>query len=312
MDVLTDVLDTLRLKSSVYYRSDIATVNWSLHFKPTRGAMFHMLDRGSCYVTVEGSDPVLLQQGDLVVLPAGSAHHISDRPGLPAMISIQLDRDYPVYHAQRYGEGEARTTLICGLFDFEHQNRYPLFTLMPSLIHILREHSRSSGLESTLCLIAHESRLQQPGTTTLLRRLSDVLFVQMVRLWMDDPTQITRGWFKALRDPAIGQALSLIHAAPATAWTVERLAKEVAMSRSAFAACFSELMGEGPFQYLTRWRMQTALKLMENPQQSLTQVAEQVGYESSAAFHRAFKRYFGTNPGAYRRANITPAPSWPS
>jgi len=301
MDVLTDVLNTLRLKSSVYYRSDIAKHDWSLRFNATPGAMFHVLQKGHCIAQVDGGGSVVLHEGDVLVLTQGHRHILSDRVDLVPMIAIQLDQDYPVFHRQQYGDGDPTTTLICGVFDFEHQHRFPLLASMPAVLHIPHEHSQRAGLDATLNLIARESALQRAGTTTLIKRLSDVLFIQVVRLWMEDPTTIARGWLKALQDPAIGHTLSLIHAAPEADWTVEKLARSVAMSRSGFAARFSELVGETPFQYLTRWRMQTAITLMADSRLSLQAVALRVGYDSEGAFHRAFKRHIGMNPGQHRR-----------
>jgi AraC-like DNA-binding protein len=304
MDVLTDVLNTLRLKGSVYYRSQISTCNWSLRFNATQGAMFHVIDQGGCFLQLgpESRMRQALCEGDLVVLPHGSAHIVSQQPDTPPMVNIQLDRDYPVYHHEYYPGDSTTTTLICGLFDFADQNRYPLLTFMPALVRFTGEQCREAGLDATLRLIRHESQTARPGVQTLLNRLSDVLFVQVVRLWLDDPTSEQRGWLGALRDLQIGRALALIHSQPGHPWTVASLAREVAMSRSAFAERFTLLVGQSPFQYLVHWRMQTALTLMDEHQLPLSEIALRVGYESEAAFHKAFKREMGVSPGAYRRS----------
>ncbi|MDX1995046.1 MAG: AraC family transcriptional regulator [bacterium] len=305
MDVLTDVLNTLRLKSSVYYRSQISTRDWSLRFNATQGAMFHVIDQGECFLefAAEGqSGSEALHEGDLVVLPQGSAHVVSQQPHTAPLVSIQLDRDYPVYHHQHYPGDGAMTTLICGLFDFAHHNRYPLIAFMPALLRFTGDQCREAGLDATLRLIREESKRARPGVQTLLNRLSDVLFVQVVRLWLDDPSTQVRGWLGALQDALVGQALALIHSQPGHNWTVASLARGVAMSRSAFAERFTLLVGQSPYQYLIHWRMQTALMLMDENHLPLGEIALRVGYESEAAFHKAFKREMGISPGAYRRS----------
>jgi transcriptional regulator GlxA family with amidase domain len=157
-------------------------------------------------------------------------------------------------------------------------------------------------LQSTLRLMAHEARALRPGGETVITRLADVLVIQTIRAWLDQAPEAHAGWLGAMRDPQVGQAINLIHRAPGQEWTVARLAHEVAMSRSAFAARFTVLVGEPPIQYVTRWRMHVAPALLDARTASLAEVAEKLGYRSEAAFSRAFKRETGIAPGAARAA----------
>jgi len=303
IDALTHVLNALRLKSSVYCRSEISTVNWSLLFNATPCAAFHVVEQGQCVLQIEATDEtILLNAGDFLMLPHGDSHFVSQQMNTPPMIAIQLDEAIPqgVEIKQYLGQGEF-TALVCGIFDFEHRNRYPLIAFMLRVIHIQAAQAQQAGLDAILRLIGKEAASARPGMETLLKRLADVLFVQVVRFWIDNPENEVRGWIGAMRDSQIGHSLNLIHGCPERDWTVASLAREVAMSRSAYAARFTELVGEAPFQYLTRWRMQTAMQLLDQEDLPLIAIAERVGYESEAAFHKAFKRTFGINPGMVRR-----------
>jgi AraC-like DNA-binding protein len=227
---------------------------------------------------------------------------LCDNPQTPP---VPLDRLLPENQAGnpviRHGGGGAETQLICGSFQFENAAESPLLSLLPSLIHIRGNGSEAEDwLASTLQLLAFEARQARPGAKTVISRLTEIIFVQAVRAWMENQPAGQRGWLGALRDPQIGTALELIHHAPERPWSVATLAREVAMSRSPFAARFTALVGEPPLAYLTHWRMHRAARLLRSDSLSVGEVAERVGYESAAAFSKAFKRCFGQAPGAYR------------
>jgi AraC-like DNA-binding protein len=242
MDVLTDVLNALRLKSTLYCRSEMSAP-YSLRFEPVNIAVFHVLDRGGGWLHLDdGTPPIPLASGDVVVLPRGTGHIISDDPHRPPIISIWLDREVPVEcQVLRYTkEAEQFSILLCGTFDFERGNSHPLITLLPNLLHLKGEDERITGsLATTLHLMAKEAGSNRPGSQTLLRRLADILFVQVVRSWLEGENEPKQGWLGALKDDQIGKALGLIHHQPAEDWTVANLATQVAMSRSAFAARFT-------------------------------------------------------------------------
>jgi AraC-like DNA-binding protein len=217
------------------------------------------------------------------------------------------------YEIIRHGGGGALTTLVCGTVQFDHPAARQLIALLPRVITVAPAGTpQDEWLQSTLRLIAAEARELRPGGETVITRLADILVIQAIRSWIErDPVGQT-GWLGALRDRQIGQALALIHRDPARAWTVAQLADAVAMSRSAFAARFSQLVGETPIQYLTRWRMQIALDLLQDDEATVGEAALRLGYQSEAAFSRAFKRAIGVSPGAVRRSGTSGQPNAPT
>ena len=310
MDVLTDVLNSLRLHGTLYCRS-ILRAPWCLAFGATRAATFHVIEGGSCWLTIEGQPtPIPLAGGDVIVLPRGAAHQISSDPALPPVVTIQLDNEVPDACEVRQVDGAGpQTVLLCGLFDYAQDNGHPLLGLLSPLLHISGEQGQLvPWLDATLKFLASEAGSQQPGAVTLTRRLADILFIQIVRAWVVQAGKAARGWLGALHDPQIGAALGAIHRNPAHPWTVEALAMEVAMSRSGFAARFTALVGETPLQYVTNWRMRAAAGMLQHGALGTAEIAHRVGYGSEIAFSKAFKRTLGVAPGAYRRSQRQPRP----
>ena len=306
MDVLTDVLGVLHLTSRVYCRSELGAP-WGLAMPPARHMAFHVIDQGRAWLRRDGAaEPVALKAGDLVVLPRGSGHQLVDHPDTlrQPLISLQASPGCP--RLQLGGDGQT-TTLVCGYFRLLEEGgweAHPLVPLLPELIHIEGEAGRKvPWLEATLKFLADEAGSGRPGTDVVVQRLTDVLFVQVLRAWLEQE-ETASGWLGALRNPQIGRALALLHASPEQSWTVGNLAAEVNLSRSSFAARFTALVGEPPLTYLTQWRMRLAASLLrENV--PLGEVAGRVGYESEAAFSAAFKRERGMPPGQYRRSRST-------
>ena len=215
---------------------------------------------------------------------------------------VHLDYNPHREHQVINHEGEGlKPLMLCGAFHFEYPHDFPLLHRLPKLIHIPGTQGRmEQGFADIVHLITRESALQQPGTEVMLRRLTELLFIQIIRLWIDRQPEATVGWVGALRDQPIGAALGLIHQSPERHWKVQDLAKAVALSRSAFSARFSELVGEPPMTYLSRWRMLRATRLIKNEVRMET-IAEQLGYESEVAFRKAFKREIGISPAQYRK-----------
>jgi AraC family transcriptional regulator, alkane utilization regulator len=312
-DVLTEVLSTLGIQGRVFCRSELSAP-WSLDLSPSGFAHFHVVERGEAWIRLEKeSTAVELRCGDLIILPHGGGHVLYDHPHTPP---VPLDQVLPErsagYPLIRHGGGGAETQLICGSFQFENAAESPLLSLLPSLIHVGGSGSEAeSWLASTLQILAFEARQPRPGAKTVISRLTEIIFVQAVRAWMENQPADQRGWLGALRDTQIGAALELIHRAPERSWSVAMLAREVAMSRSPFAARFQALVGEPPLAYLTRWRMHRAARLLQSDNLSVGEVAERVGYESAAAFSKAFRRRFSLAPSVYRQAAV-PTESEPS
>ena len=303
-DVLADVLDTMRLSTVIYGRFELCAP-WGIQFCSRPGAHIVLLARGSARLEVEGVEgAVSLSAGDLALLPHGGGHTLRDAEGSPLHLLGQGEckRAQGVGPIRLGGNG-ARTTLVVGSFRLGAAPRTLLFERLPRLIHIAADDpAMASSLASTAQLLITESASSSPGASVVMSRLADILLVQALRTHIAG-SQHPVGGLRALADPQIGKALSLIHERPAEPWTVEGLATAVALSRSGFAARFSALVGEPPLEYLARWRMTKAAQFLRESELPLSEVAAAIGYQSEASFNRAFKRWGGSTPGAYRRGH---------
>ncbi len=309
MDVLTDVLNSVHLSGEVICRFEL-TSPWGISIPEVDGASFHVIDRGSCWIRLkDGGGFIPLAGGDLVVFPKGTAHEVVDShgslsPPLEELI-CELGADSRVLH---HGGGGSPTTVICGVFNHQDAGDHPLLSLLPPLIHIKGDQGQAvPWLDFTLKFIGSEAGSPLPGSDRIVSLLTEVIFVHAVRAWIMGQADSAPGWLTALRDTEVGAALGHIHRAPGRPWTVESLGAEVGMSRSAFAARFSALVGEPPLRYVTRWRMRLASTWLRDSGMGLAEIAARLGYQSEDPFKRAFKREIGTAPGAYRRhARATP------
>jgi AraC-like DNA-binding protein len=312
MDVLTDVLETVRVSSVCYGRVELGAP-WGVRVGKRDAAAFHVLLRGNCWLEVEGfGEPVPLSSGDLFSLPHGHAHVLRDSLDTEPRPLEELISELPAGQPLKVGGTGSPATLVCGAFNFEDRRNNPLLGVLPPLVLIRGEDGRAvRWLELTLQFMACEAASDRPGATTDVSRRADILFIQIVRGYLAGTPEERRGWLRALGEPQIGAALGLIHENPEQAWTVGNLASKVGMSRSTFAGRFAELVGEPPLHYITRWRMQKAASLLREGTSTLADVADRVGYESEAAFSKAFKRWVGVAPGAYRRSARQSGPPEP-
>lgn len=301
-DILADFLRTLQLQSCIYCQSEIHKSDWALRFHALNGGMFHIVREGCCWLLC-GEERLKIEVGDLVILSQGSEHIIADSIDAPLCADIYPPQDgADQCQMMCWGNDCLHTVLVCGTFRFNEFSGASLLPVLPPIIHFRAEHSRQNGLAPILTALIEEANSERQGKNTVLHRLADILFVQVMRACLADPTTKAQGWLAGLRDPQIAAALAEIHGDPARHWTVDRLATQVAMSRSAFAARFTALMGVSPIDYLTSWRMQCASRLLEQVNLSIDAIAGRVGYTSEIAFSRAFKRVFLMSPSAYRRA----------
>jgi AraC-like DNA-binding protein len=264
-----------------------------------------MVSRGNCWLTVEGiRDPIPLTGGDCFLLAPGISYSLSDnvRTRTRSFCEVAPKDRTNVIH---YGGGGAPTTIISGLLRFESLHLKPITQLLPGLILIKADQARTLALHTTLQLLATEMAEQTPGSEVVANRLAEVLFIQAIRAHIASGAEICkRGWLRAIFDLQIGAALKSIHENVNSPWTVESLAESAGMSRSAFAERFKELLGQTPLEYVTEWRMQKAVQLLQLGDKKLIDVAQSVGYESDAAFSKAFKRVVGLTPGEYRRNGL--------
>lgn len=312
-DPLTEALQFLRMEGIFYCRSELSAP-WSLGLPPMPGCIwFHVVTAGSCRLVDSQGVQCEVRRGDLVILPHGAGHHAADDPDLEPAPVMDLSHDYlsPNYAILRHGGGGDRVDLICGAVRLAHPAAQSLIEVLPEMIHVDSSTSRRAleWLPSILGMIAAETAEPQPGGEAVVTRLCDILVIGAIRSWLDTDLGAQTGWLGALQDPQVGQAVARIHREPEREWTVTELAATVAMSRSAFSARFSELVGEGPMQYLTRWRMHVATDLLREEQLTVALVAERLGYASEAAFSRAYKRVTGMPPGTVRRTGTTNLPA---
>ncbi|MBA2248150.1 MAG: AraC family transcriptional regulator [Chloroflexia bacterium] len=307
VDPLGEALHFLRMSGTFYSRCEFAAP-WSLVVPPIEDSLiFHVVTAGRCWLVVEGAPPRLMRPGDLTLIPHGDGHRLASGLDVPSVGLFDLPR---AFANDRYdllqidGGGEA-VSLVCAVIHFDHPAARQLVTLLPRAIHVDEASSlERDWMHSTLRFMAAEARHLRPGGESVITRLADVLVIQAIRWWIERDPAARTGWLGALRDDQIGRALTLIHHDPARDWSVAGLADAVAMSRSAFAARFAELVGESPMHYVTRWRMNVAARLLREPGALVGEVADRVGYGSEAAFSRAFKRIIGESPGSVRRQGL--------
>jgi len=308
-DPLGETLHLLRLNGTLYCRSEL-TAPWGIDMPAFEGYMiFHVVTSGQCWLEVDGEEPRLLQQGSLALVPHGNGHRI--RSNLSAdtepLFDIPVEQVSERYEIMRYGGNGDLTHLTCGVVSFDHVAGRQLIAQLPSVLQIdTWDDEEGSWLQSTLRFIAREARELKPGGETVITHLADILIIQAIRSWIDSAPEADQGWLAALRDNHVGRALAAIHRQPEKNWTVASLASEVGMSRSGFSARFTKLVGKSAKRYLTQWRMQLARTQLQQTSDSIMVLAERLGYQSEAAFCRAFKRVFGVSPGSVRHTNSTP------
>ncbi|MCB1740243.1 MAG: AraC family transcriptional regulator [Gammaproteobacteria bacterium] len=303
-DPLAEVLRLLQL-NGVLYCSAHLTDPWGIELPELSGVMnVEVVTSGHCWLELDGEPPLFLPEGSLVLIPRGRRHKLRGNPGdrTTRLEHIPIERVGERFEIMRFGGGGRLTEVTyCGVrFDPYLADR--LIRMLPEVLHLRTHVDDGSWLHGTIRFIAWEARQRLPGSETVVTRLADVLVIQAIRTWMESARDQNHGWIAALHDRKIGKAMALMHRRPEQDWRVGTLAREVGMSRSGFAARFTELVGEPVLQYLTVLRMQLAHRELRQSSDTLAQIAERVGYHSEPAFNRAFKRVVGMPPGAVRRA----------
>ncbi len=305
-DPLGEALHFLRMTGSFYCRSELSG-SWGFELPAMDDALwFHTVVSGRCRLSVPGVPTRDLLPGDFALVPHGRGHVLAsgDDAAVNAPVVYDLPHDYVSdrYAVIRSGSGDASATLMCGAVRLDHPAAQQLIGVLPALVVIDADSGpRQSRMQSLLAMVADEATSLEPGGEAVITRLSDVLVIQALRSWMADDERARSGWLGALADSRIGVALALIHRNPDAQWTVAALANEVNMSRSAFSARFTELVGESVMRYLSMWRMQIAHDTLRSGDISVAELARRSGYLSEAAFGKAFKRETGVSPGSVRR-----------
>jgi AraC-like DNA-binding protein len=325
-DVLSDVLRAVRLTGAVYFDFELSSP-WVAEAPPSRelagkvmpGAQrvieYHLIARGMCWGHAVGQEPMRLREGDLIVFPQGDAHVLSSAPGMRAApdMSVFARASTPLPIVYELGGGGAeRARIVCGFLGCDERPYNPLLAALPAVIHLAAAgpHATTGWLGTLLNIAVKESGSARAGSENVLARLSELMFVEAIRRYLETLPPAQTGWLAGLRDPVVGQALSALHGGPSQPWTVERLGQLVGVSRSVFAERFTEMVGQPPMQYLALWRMQLASRLLIEGGQ-VSGVAEAVGYESEAAFSRAFKKLVGQAPATWRKGTIAVASAPP-
>jgi AraC-like DNA-binding protein len=291
MDLISNLLRTFHLNSNVFKHARFCG-QWSLDTTGSGYAGFHLVADGQCWLhRPDGTEPMLLRSGDLLILPRDAPHVLSDspvaHPGAAADMRPLGDRSV------------AGTDIVCGFFQFDDDVANPLLDVLPDYLVIHSDAPGTGAMRRIVELLVSEAAEATPGVDAVLDRLSDALFIQAIRAYLRTATGT--GLAAALADPAVHAALRLMHESPGRDWTMAALARDVAVSRSSFAQRFAAALGEPPMAYLARWRMTLARRLLRE-WMTVAEVAERCGYESEAGFAKAFKRVTGTGPGAVRQA----------
>ena len=329
MDALSEVLRVIQLTGAVFLDARL-TAPWCLrseqndalcaaYLPPSeRVVSFHFIIQGECWAMLP-DDPagaIALAAGDILVVPRGEPHIIAsarDLQAVPAaaLLADKLKAAEGETMTLTYGGGGETVQIVCGLLAAQGGLKNPLLAALPRLFKVDMRGSSMGWLESSLRFAAQEAGVTRPGSATVLSKLSELLFVEAIRRYVELVPENSKGWLGGLRDRLVARALALMHERPGHPWTVEDLASQSGTSRSVLAQRFTELLDIPPMQYLAQWRLQLAAQQLLAGNQTLVVIAEQVGYDSEAAFSRAFKREFGQPPATWRRnhGRAQPAPA---
>jgi AraC-like DNA-binding protein len=323
IDPMSDVLDSIRLRGALFFLWEPAAIHGigvadgaklSRHIVPgtDRVISYHVVTRGSCWASVRGEPPMQLHCGDILVLPHGDAYKIADTPQLPTTADEEASIEF--FTALAAGDmptvirdasaGVEDNRLICGFLGCNTHPPNPLMASLPRMIRVPAPSDSNDPLSHLIDFALSESGQQRGGERCLLMRLSEVMFVEVLRRYLRVSSNPESGWLNGLRDPVVGRALGLMHKNVAGGWTLQSLARACGASRTTLAERFQRLVGTPPMQYLTNWRMQIAARLLAEQSAKVYSVAIEVGYESEAAFSRAFKRVVGSSPSAWRAKHV--------
>jgi AraC-like DNA-binding protein len=314
MDALSEALASVRMTGAIFYHAE-CTAPWGFRVPPLedvahvlapgteRLVSYHLVTHGKAVVCFPGEEDIPVTAGDILIIPHGDAHTVSN--GSPsafidsgASLGSFLAGDLTT---MRLGGGGELTQFVCGYFGCERHADRLFLAGLPLMIKInLRGDPAGEWLESSVRHLVSEAGSARPGQSVLLSKMAEALFIETIRRYMEALPVEQTGWLAGARDPVVGGALALLHRKPCHHWTVEQLAAETGVSRSVLAERFSRFLGEPPLTYLARWRLQLAARMLQTTREAVIQVASEVGYDSEAAFNRAFKREFGVPPGEFR------------
>jgi AraC-like DNA-binding protein len=316
-DALSDLLGTVRLTGAAYFEI-VARDPWAVASPPRELILprilpdadhliaYHVVTAGRCFATVAGVKPIALEAGQAVVITSSDSHIMASRPGLrtrppmPDVLKVAAAASKPF--CINIGDGPGTTNLVCGYLACDAQPFNPLLDSLPPVIKAGdAAHDGAGWISQFIRFAVAEAAGKHAGSDSVLTKLSELLFIHVVRRYLEDLPAERTGWLAGLRDPLIGKVISMMHARPAHDWTIDELAREAGTSRSVLAERFAKLVGMPPMHYLAKWRMQVASERLRGGKANLASIAADVGYESEASFSRAFKKAIGVSPSVWRR-----------
>ncbi|HEU4357552.1 MAG TPA: AraC family transcriptional regulator [Xanthobacteraceae bacterium] len=320
MDALSDVLRIVRLKGGVFLHAEF-TAPWCIfsRFAPEdcgkllegieHIVLYHYVIEGRLAAQIPNHKPVEAKTGEVIIFPHNDPHLLGSHLDLPPVPSREVVRPSPDggLLVMRHGGGGEETRVVCGFLGCDRLEGNLLGGVLPPVLRFdTRQGNAAAWVKSSLEFAANEIAARRPGSDTVLAKLSELLFVEAVRHYVESLPQEQTGWLAGLKDPFVSRALALLHKHVARQWTVDELGRKVGLSRSALAERFTRLIGEPPMRYLARWRIQLAAHELRTSDKALARIAADVGYESEAAFNRAFKRSLGVPPAAWRKNSSEP------
>ncbi|MGE9270233.1 MAG: cupin domain-containing protein [Verrucomicrobiales bacterium] len=302
-DPLGEALHSLRMSGTFYASSELSSP-WAMALPAmTNCLMFHVVTEGVCRIESEEIGVRKLSAGDFALIPHGRGHQLKSRSQVPVVDLFDLPRERmsPRYERIKFGGGGAACRLICGAVSMDDPIAQCLIEGLPEVLVMRADTPANEWLMGMVRLMMVEAREMRAGGDTIITRVSDILVVQAIRHWLENDPLAHAGWLGALRDRRIGRAVALIHRHPSRSWSVQELAENVGLSRSAFSSRFTSLVGETPMRYLRQWRFRVATNWLRESDRPLAEIAAQLDYQSEAAFNRAFKAFTGQTPGKVRR-----------
>jgi AraC-like DNA-binding protein len=318
-DILSDVLKTVRLSGAIFFDVE-ASSPWVAEapsastiaslVMPTAGHVieYHVITTGFGWACLIDGDeePIRLAPGSIIMFPQGDSHVLSSQPKMRAEPNYadfhQPEELSPPYYIRKLGSGSDKTSMICGFLSCDRLPFNPIIQALPRMIHVPDGYTAGDGwLSNLIKCIMKESRNRRIGSDGVLTRLSELIFIEVLRSYMESLPSDATGWLAALSDPHVGRAISLMHTDPKRSWSLPMLSKEVGVSRTVLISRFAESLGVAPMKYLSNWRMQVAAGMLAGETTTIAGIAAEVGYESESSFSRAFKRSTGWSPGAWRK-----------
>jgi AraC-like DNA-binding protein len=313
MDALSEALTAVRMTGAIFFSLE-CYAPWGFSVPPLRDVAhilapgtervvsYHLVTEGRALVQFGDREPIEVNAGEVLIIPHGDAHTVSN--GSPTELIDATLRDYlaGTLNSMRYGADGERTRFICGYFGCERHADRMFLAGLPTIIKIdIRADESGAWIENSIKHLVSNANVNRPGHGILLAKASEALFVEAMRRYMESLPPERDGWLAGARDPIVGAALALMHRRPHDAWTLQSLAETVGTSRSVLSERFDRFLGEPPLTYLTRWRLQLASRLLETTRKPIQQIAAEIGYDSEAAFNRAFKREYGAPPARHRK-----------